>query len=129
MTADPEISVERKIHIPTAAQQRSAVIMEPMLVGQKIEMLPRAAVAPRPSTAQKRGARAEAPFATGSSRVIDTAAGPAADANSANTRLFGDFLRKSILGAVSSSASAGSREVAGKAFRHLHRGQVDLITY
>lgn len=91
-----------------------------MLVGQRIEMATRAP-APRPSTATR---RASADLSSAKPPVLKEGL-EALDINNANTLLFGDFLRKTILSAVK-GPKAGSREIVGRAFRHLHKGQVSV---
>jgi hypothetical protein len=91
------------------------------IAGQQIQMVARpgtASATSRPATPGGVQMRAPAVLTNGcdSSKT-------ALDANNANTLLFGDFLRKKILSAVK-GAGCGSKEVVGKAFRHLHKGQV-----
>jgi hypothetical protein len=92
------------------------------IAGQQIQMVARpgtASAVSRPATPGGVQMKAPAVLTNGpdNSRT-------ALDANNANTLLFGDFLRKKILGAVKSAGACSSKEVVGKAFRHLHKGQV-----
>jgi hypothetical protein len=90
------------------------------IAGQQIQMVARpgtASATSRPATPGGMQAPTVLTNGTDNSKT-------ALDADNANTLLFGDFLCKKILGAVKGAGTCSSKEVVGKAFRHLHKGQV-----